>query len=59
MFFMSGCFKGSGQVEVSATQNDSIIYVDGKKKAMLSSGSTVIKVEEGEHTIKVVKHTKE
>jgi len=59
MFFMSGCFKGSGQVEVSATKDDSVIYVDGEKKGMLSSGSTVIKIEEGEHTIKVVKHTKE
>ena len=48
-------YAGKGKIRVAADQEGAYIYVDGKKKAMTGEGFTSILLEEGEHTIKVVK----
>ncbi len=48
-------YAAKGTVRIASDQEGAYIYVDGKKKAMTGDGFTSILLDEGEHTIKVIK----
>jgi len=51
----TGCFKGEGKVRVAADKEDMLLYVDGNKKATVSTVYTDMLITEGEHEFTVVK----
>jgi hypothetical protein len=55
LFMTIPLFAGQGKVRVACDEKGAYIYVDGKKKAMTGEGFTNILLEEGDHTIKVLK----
>lgn len=55
LLMVSSLFAGQGKVRITSDKEGAYIYVDGKKKAMTGEGFTSILLEEGDHTIKVVK----
>ena len=52
---VSALSAGKGKVRIASDKEGAYIYVDGKKKAMTGEGFTSILIEEGEHTVKVIK----
>ncbi len=48
-------FAGEGKLRIASEPSGAYVYVDGKKRAMTGDGFTSILVEEGDHSIKVVK----
>lgn len=53
---MSSLFAGQGKIRVSSDQEGAYIYVNGKKKAIMTGeGFTSILLEEGEYMVKVTK----
>lgn len=52
---VNALYAGKGKVRIASDKEGAYIYVDGKKKAMTGEGFTSILLEEGDHTVKVVK----
>lgn len=53
---ITALFAGEGKINITSNKSLAYIYIDGEKRAMTGSkGVTTISIEEGEHTIKLIK----
>jgi len=66
--FLSGCFKGQGDVKIKAAVNflgiekvipDLEIYIDNKKMGVTQAGFVTYKIDEGSHTVTLKEENKE
>lgn len=48
-----------GELRIKGNKKGATIFIDGKKKGVVGDGLTIIKVSEGDHKIRVFKHTQE
>jgi len=55
---ITGC-SSEGKLHITSDVKSATIFIDGEKKGIIGDGVTIITVDEGEHQIRIFKHTQE